>query len=183
MAKGKSQSRGQYVYWTTEDGLLLLEAWARNGLSQEQIANNIGIRRQTLTEWMKRFPVISDAIRTRAKDISDIEVENALRKKALGYTITVNKPIKVRKVEYDDSGHRVKEYEEIVQAEEDVHVPADTQAAIFWLKNRKPDDWRDKREYVAEVAAQFDDGFLKALKTKTGEVFADGSDIPQNLDD
>lgn len=72
----------KYDYWLTDDGLLLLEGWARSGLIDEQIAEKIGISRSTLSEWKKKFPDISDALK-KGKEIVDYQVEQALLKKAL----------------------------------------------------------------------------------------------------
>ena len=126
----------------TEESLLRLEAWARDGLTDEQIADNIGIRRETLYDWKKKYPHISNALK-RGKDVVDIQVENALLNKAQGITKTLIKPIKIKTVTYDN-GKRVKEEEHIEYAEEEVFVPPDTVAQIFWLKNRKPNTWKDK---------------------------------------
>jgi hypothetical protein len=135
-------AKGKYQEWLTEESLLRLEAWARDGLTDEQIADNIGIRRETLYDWKKKYPHISNALK-RGKDVVDIQVENALLNKAQGITKTLIKPIKIKTVTYDN-GKRVKEEEHIEYAEEEVFVPPDTVAQIFWLKNRKPNTWKDK---------------------------------------
>ena len=135
-------AKGKYKEWLTEESLLRLEAWARDGLTDEQIADNIGIRRETLYDWKKKYPHISNALK-RGKDVVDIQVENALLNKAQGITKTLIKPIKIKTVTYDN-GKRVKEEEHIEYAEEEVFVPPDTVAQIFWLKNRKPNTWKDK---------------------------------------
>ena len=135
-------AKGKYKEWLTEESLLRLEAWARDGLTDEQIADNIGIRRETLYDWKKKYPHISNALK-RGKDVVDIQVENALLNKAQGITKTLIKPIKIKTVTYDN-GKRVKEEEHIAYAEEEVFVPPDTVAQIFWLKNRKPNTWKDK---------------------------------------
>ena len=135
-------AKGKYKEWLTEESLLRLEAWARDGLTDEQIADNIGIRRETLYDWKKKYPHISNALK-RGKDVVDIQVENALLNKAQGLTKTLIKPIKIKTVTYDN-GKRVKEEEHIEYAEEEVFVPPDTVAQIFWLKNRKPNTWKDK---------------------------------------
>ena len=135
-------AKGKYKEWLTEESLLRLEAWARDGLTDEQIADNIGIRRETLYDWKKKYPHISNALK-RGKDVVDIQVENALLNKAQGITKTLIKPIKIKTVTYDN-GKRVKEEEHIKYAEEEVFVPPDTVAQIFWLKNRKPNTWKDK---------------------------------------
>lgn len=150
-------AKGKYHDWLTPEGLLKIEGWARDGLTDEQIAKNIGIRAGTLYEWKNRFPEFSEALK-KGKEVVDREVENALLKKALGYTVEVQKAVKVRRAEYDPrTGRKVAEYEEIVPGVEEVHVPADTTAQIFWLKNRKPGEWRDKRnlEVTGEDGAPF----------------------------
>ena len=93
-------ARGKFEYWRTKDGLLQIAAWARDGLIDEQIAHNMGIRRSTLSEWKKRFSDIADALK-KNKNIVDIEVENALYKRAVGYEYTE------KTIEIDDDG---KEY-------------------------------------------------------------------------
>lgn len=75
-------AKGKYEYWLTEDGLMLLEGWARDGLTDEQLAHNIDITPTTLYEWKKRFPEISETLK-KGKEVIDYEVENALLKKAL----------------------------------------------------------------------------------------------------
>ena len=78
---------GKYAYWTTGDGLTLLEGWARDGLTNEQIAHNVGITAKTLYEGQHRFSEISDALK-KGKEIVDYEVENALLNKAIGGDVT-----------------------------------------------------------------------------------------------
>ena len=124
----------KYEEWEKNDEisekLILVEGWSRDGLSQQQIANNLGINVDTLIEYKKKYSDFSEALK-KGKEIVDFEVENALLKKALGYTVTLNK----QKVTKDG---------DVVDIQEDVHVAPDTTAQIFWLKNRKPDKWRDK---------------------------------------
>lgn len=126
MARSKSE------YWLTPEGLTLIEGWARDGLTEDQIAHNMGIVRSTLSEWKLKFKDISDALK-KGKEVVDREVENALLKRALGYDYTE------QRIEKSD-----KDGTKIVQILK--HVPGDTTAQIFWLKNRKPDVWRDRRE-------------------------------------
>lgn len=105
MAKSKAE------YWLTEDGLILLKGWARDGLTDEQIAHNCGISATTLYNWKNRHVEILEALK-RGKEVVDYQVENALLKKAL---------------------------------------VGDTTAQIFWLKNRRPDKWRDKQETKVDI--------------------------------
>ena len=76
----------------------------------------------------------------------DIEVENSLYKRAVGYTVKIKKTIKCREVKFDkNSGKKISETEVLKEGEDEVHIPADVAAIIFWLKNRKPEVWKDKR--------------------------------------
>lgn len=137
-------AKGKYEQWLTPEGLLKLEGWARDGLTDEQIAQNMGIRRETLYAWSKKYPNISNTLK-KGKEVVDRQVENALLRKALGFKETVKKPIKCKEVKYDN-GKRIEEKEHIEYADEDVYVPPDTTAQIFWLKNRRPDKWKDKQD-------------------------------------
>ena len=78
---------GLYKDWIQGDNLLRLEGWARDGLSDKQIADNIGITTTTLYDWKKRYPVFSNTLK-RTKEIVDREVENALYKAAIEGNIT-----------------------------------------------------------------------------------------------
>lgn len=119
---------GKYHDWITEEGLLKIEGWARDGLTNEQIAHNIGVRRETLYDWCNKYPNISNALK-RGKEVVDRQVENALLKRALGYT-------------YDEVTYEHGEETKRVKKE----VQPDTTAQIFWLKNRKPTEWRDRKD-------------------------------------
>lgn len=124
-------AKGKYEYWLSPDGLLLLEAYARDGLTDEQIAKNLDITPSTLYEWKRRYSEISEALK-KGKEVVDIEVENALLKRALGYSY------EEKKVEVSEEGTKVtKTIKEVIP---------DTTAQIFWLKNRRPEQWRDKQD-------------------------------------
>lgn len=129
MAKSKANE------WLTEDKLTLLTGWARQGLTNQQIANNMGINPATLYDYINKYDKISNAIK-KGKEVVDFEVENALLKRALGYTITINEQ-KVDKAGY------------VHDLKKDIHIPGDTTAQIFWLKNRMTKHWRDKVEVEA----------------------------------
>lgn len=107
-------AKGKYQRWLEPDGLTLLEGWARDGLTDEQIAKNCGCNAGTLYEWKKKYPEISEALK-KGKEVVDYEVENAL-----------------------------------LQSARD----GNTTAQIFWLKNRRPDKWRDKQLEVNSTGDQ-----------------------------
>ena len=119
--------------WLTEEGLLLIEGWARDGLTNEQIAENIGITAKTLYEWQNKYSEFREALK-RGKEVVDRMVKNALLKAALGY--------EYEEEVIDNKGrkHTVRKYEK-----------PNTTALIFWLKNRKPKEWRDKQEQQVDV--------------------------------
>lgn len=135
--------------WLEPEKLLLLEAWARDGLFDEQIAKNMGVSEATLYNYKRQYPEIANAFK-RGKEVVDIEVENALFKKAIGYNTTVQKAFKLKDIIYEN-GKKVSETERIEYAEEEIHIPADTTAQIFWLKNRRRQQWRDKVEYESNA--------------------------------
>lgn len=142
-------AKGKYADWITEDGLLLLEGWARDGLTDEQIAHNIGINVKTLWDWKVRFDPICNAIK-KGKAPVDIQVENALLKRALGYEYE-EVTTEITETPYIDKRgkERVRKQKHVKKTKKIV-LP-DTTAQIFWLKNRRPDKWRDKREEAVSI--------------------------------
>lgn len=145
-------AKGKYQRWLTSEGLTLLEGWARDGLTEEQIAKNCGVNVKTLWDWKSRFDPICNAIK-KGKEIVDYEVENALLKRALGYEVEETK-----EEDSDKDG-----YKSITTKR---HIPADPTAAIFWLKNRRPDKWRDRRDGSGasqEEQAEAIEVFVKAV--------------------
>ncbi|WP_225893697.1 MULTISPECIES: terminase [Levilactobacillus] len=159
---------GKYQKWLAPEGRALLEGWARDGLTDAQIAHNIGIRRSTLYEWKRRYPDISDALK-KGKEVVDREVENSLLKRAVGMKTksTTYKMVKVNedvlkvkrarflneyKLDHPDMSRQnlmmaavenVPTYEQIPLIVNENELAPDTSAAIFWMKNRKPEQYRD----------------------------------------
>lgn len=124
----------------------LVEAWAREGLAERQIARNLGISMSTLGAYKQRHEDLREALE-RGKELVDLEVENDLLKKCRGYNAPVKKTYKLREIEYDpETGKRVREYERLEPAYDEVHVSADLSAIQFWLSNRRPDRWQYKPE-------------------------------------
>ena len=134
-------AKGKYEYWLTPEGLLKIEGWARDGLTDEQIAESVGINPATLYVWKKKYPEISETLK-RGKEVVDRQVENALLRRALGY-------------EYEE----VKEkFEGNVMTERTVtkkEVIPDVTAQIFWRKNRKRETWADRQNI--EISQPIDD--------------------------
>lgn len=118
--------------------LVEIEGWARDGLTDEQIAKNLGISKVSLYKYMDIHPELFELLK-KSKAIVDREVENALLKRALGYEYD---EITKEQVMNPDTGEFELKTTKVVTKQ----VVPDTTAQIFWLKNRKPADWRDKRD-------------------------------------
>jgi transcriptional regulator with XRE-family HTH domain len=163
--------------WLTPDKLSLLEGWAKDGLSMDQLADKINISRRTLYNWQEKHVPILHALRA-GKDEADYAVSNALHKRATGYSYDENtyETVKMGREEYDqildlevaiwkannpkatqDELDRfilsVPETKLIVTKRVTKHVPPDTRAAVFWLANRQPDAWKNesKIEHTGQI--------------------------------
>lgn len=186
-------TRASHKDWHSKEQLEKLQGWARDGLTDEQIAKNIGIRRPTLYAWKKEHPDIADALK-KGKHIVDVEVENSLLKKAMG-TTTKTTQYKMVKVDADvlkakrvkfmnayklDHPDKTREeiviaaalaiptYERIPIVETVQEVPPDTKAAIFWLKNRMPEKYRDQTfRRLNEAQADKTEAEVKRIEAET----------------
>ena len=125
------------------------EGLAKLGKTDEEISTAFGISRSTLLEWKKSHPELSVALKI-GKSEADTAVENSLFKRAMGYTYEELKIV--------NDGERV---EKTVK-----QVAPDTTAQIFWLKNRKPDEWRDK---VHQEVTGKDGGPVAVVRDMTDE--------------
>lgn len=126
------------VYETDiKDKLALVQGWARNGLTNDQIAHNLGINRTTLYKYQQKYEDFANALK-KGKEVVDFEVENALLKRALGY-------------DYVEVKEEIENGVVTKVTRTTKHVSPDVGAAAFWLKNRKPTEWRDRKEVGAEL--------------------------------
>ena len=143
--------------WLENDKLILLEGWARDGLTDEQIAKNMGIAPSTLYEWKKKSKEFSESLK-KGKEVIDFEVENALLKRALGY-------------EYEEETYE----NGILTKKVKKHVAPDTTAQIFWLKNRKPNTWKDRVETDEDKEAVANASQVIAKIRKVAQEYTDGT--------
>ena len=150
-----------YEQWEKDgelkDKLILIKGMARDGLTQQQIADNLGINVDTLIEYKKKYTDFSEALK-KGKEVVDIEVENALLKRALGY--------KYDEVTYEN-GVETKRVTKEVQP--------DTTAQIFWLKNRKPNNWKDRVETDEDKEAVANASQVIAKIRKVAQEYTDGT--------
>lgn len=191
-------AKGKYQEWLEPEGLLKLESWARNGLTDKQIARNIGITEQTLNNWKKAYPSFFESLK-RGKEVIDIEVENALLKRALGYSYSEEKYISVpmEVAEYqtklDEYMNRYKlshpeatdaelmiarekfpKTKEILAERKTKEVVPDTTAQIFWLKNRKPQKWRDRQSVELSGGVEINNPYKDLTTEELKKLIDDG---------
>jgi hypothetical protein len=136
--------------WTTKKSLTLLRGWARDGLTNEQMAHNIGICLSTFYKWKNDSLEFSNAIKD-GKEVADYEIENAMYRSALGYHVTEKKQV------LGKDG-------EVVTLESERYVQPSVSAQIFWLKNRQPEKWKDKQEVTDTSALEKLDLILGGIK-------------------
>lgn len=150
-----------YEQWEKDgelkDKLILIQGMARDGLTQQQIADNLGINVDTLIEYKKKYTDFSEALK-KGKEVVDIEVENALLKRALGY-------------EYEEETYE----NGILTKKVKKHVAPDTTAQIFWLKNRKPNNWKDRVETDEDKEAVANASQVIAKIRKVAQEYTDGT--------
>ena len=99
------------------------------GATDLELADFFGVNVATLYRWKNEYPEFCDALKV-SKEIADDRVERSLFTRAIGY-------------EHDEIDIRVVDHV-IVKTDIRKLYPPDTTACIFWLKNRRPDLWREK---------------------------------------
>ena len=137
MAKGKHEK------WLEPENLELVASWARNGLTDKQIAHNMGCSYSTFRVWRDKFPALS-AVLKKNKEVADAEVENALFKRAIGY-------------QYEETVEELRFNKKTGKSELAVtkrttrSMPPNVTAQIFWLKHRQPETWQDRESGDMEI--------------------------------
>ena len=142
----KRGQKGKY----NPDNLTLIKKWVRDGATNENIAQKLGISVKTFYEWLKKYSELREAVK-RNKEIVDTEVENALLKSALGYEYVETV---VKEGTDAKSGLLFRTVETYTK-----HAAPNLGSCVFWLKNRMKDVWRDK--IVSET--DNNDGSINAL--------------------
>ena len=162
-------AKAKWEKWLKPENLTLLQGWARDGLTNDQIAKKMGIVRSTLQSWIKTHEDISNALK-KGKEVVDIEIENSLISTMKKHTVTTTTYKMVKKDEFNLKAERAKfvnvykldhpeaskqeiliataenvdVYEKIPISKTVTEVAPNVSAAIFWLKNRRPDKFRDQ---------------------------------------
>ena len=162
-------AHAEYKKWLEPDNLTKLRSWARDGLTNEQIAKKIGVKRQTFQRWVKTYSDISDALK-KGKEVVDAEIEENLISTMKKHTLKTTTYAMVKKDEMVLKAERTKfmnmykldhpeatkneiliataenvdVYERIAQRQVVAEVDPNVSSMIFWLKNRLPDKYRDQ---------------------------------------
>jgi hypothetical protein len=126
-----------------------VRGWAKQGSTDEEIAKMLGISTTLLYEWKKDKVEFSEAIK-KGKDISNGELLNSAFKQSVGFYYTEQMAVKVRTNEAvptaDGKGEKYLPAERIEIIEVQKFMPANPTMNIFMLKNRLPDEYKDKRQ-------------------------------------
>lgn len=115
----------------------LAENYGLLGATDKEMADLFGVTERTLNQWKKDYPEFLQSLK-KGKSIADANVASRLYNRAIGYDCKATK--------FATSEGRITDSKEYTE-----HYPPDTTAAIFWLKNRQPEKWRDKKEVDANV--------------------------------
>ena len=145
---------GKYKEWLEPDKLILLQGWRRDGLTYEQIASNMGIKAQTLSNWCLEYKEIKEAIK-KGEEVCVYEVENALYKAAIGYDV-----IETEQIETEMPDGSVSTQKRAKKR----HIPPSIGAICFILKNRRSSKWQDKPIVMDTTALDKLDAILKEAK-------------------
>lgn len=157
--------------WLEEDNLMLLECWARDGYTFQDIANRIGISFSTLRKWRREYPEIEKALKT-GREIIDYKVENALLKSALGYKTKETKVTTIMR-----HGKVIETQKETLEKEQAPNVSA----IQCWLYNRLPKKWKNMNS-KANIFDDMDEDtsiqvtVTRASKNETNEAITDNSE-------
>lgn len=159
--------------WLEEDNLMLLECWARDGYTFEDVANRIGISITTLKAWRKQYPEIDKALKA-GREIIDYKVENALLKSALGYK---TKEVKVTTT--IRHGKVVETIKEVTNKEQAPNVSA----AQCWLYNRLPKKWKNMNSRANILDDMDEDTSIQVIVTRASKDSSNQTQVDESIDE
>jgi hypothetical protein len=133
----------------------IVKEWCLLGAKDDEIAAQFGVSVVTLNAWKKAHPEFYEAMQ-EGKMPADGLVARKLFERANGYTWVEEQAIKVKDIEYDANGKKLRETERVEIVPVTRRAPPDTTAGIFWLKNRRYGDWRDRKEVEIGKPGEFD---------------------------
>lgn len=173
MARSMTKSGVSVDDWLTDDGLLLLESWARDGYTMTDIANKIGIDNDCFLRWKDRYPEIRKAV-SKGKELVDYQVENALLKSALGYK---TKEVKVT------TTMRYGKVVETIKEVTDKEIAPSVPAIQMWLYNRNKDKWKNMNNAKGMFDDMEEDSSIEITVTRANKNETTNGDAPSASDD
>ena len=144
-----------------EPKLETIEAWYRNGADDKIVAGNLNVGYSTYLKYKQENPELMK-VTIVGKEPADLKVESSLYNNAIGYYYTEEVAFKCKNISFDENGKRV-EKEEVVVAEVRRYAKPETIAQFFWLKNRKPKEWKDKQDIEINGELQASTGKLQEI--------------------
>ena len=173
MARSITKSGVSVDDWLTDDGLLLLESWARDGYTMTDISNKIGIDNDCFLRWKDRYPEIRKAV-SKGKELVDYQVENALLKSALGYK---TKEVKVT------TTMRYGKVVETIKEVTDKEIAPSVPAIQMWLYNRNKDKWKNMNNAKGMFDDMEEDSSIEITVTRANKDETTNGDAPSASDD
>lgn len=173
MARSMTKSGVSVDDWLTDDGLLLLESWARDGYTMTDISNKIGIDKDCFLRWKDRYPEIRKAV-SKGKELVDYQVENALLKSALGYK---TKEVKVT------TTMRYGKVVETIKEVTDKEIAPSVPAIQMWLYNRNKDKWKNMNNAKGMFDDMEEDSSIEITVTRANKNETTNGDAPSASDD
>lgn len=173
MARSITKSGISVDDWLTDDGLLLLESWARDGYTMTDISNKIGIDKDCFLRWKDRYPEIRKAV-SKGKELVDYQVENALLKSALGYK---TKEVKVT------TTMRYGKVVETIKEVTDKEIAPSVPAIQMWLYNRNKDKWKNMNNAKGMFDDMEEDSSIEITVTRANKNETTNGDAPSASDD
>jgi hypothetical protein len=144
---------------------VIAERMCSKGATRADLADRFGVAIATIVSWQLEHEEFSGACK-RGQEAADDRVEASYYERAVGYTY--------------DSEKLFMHEGKIIREPLKVHVPPDPRAAEFWLRNRRPDRWKDAKQLETRVAD--DDPLLAFLKSIDGRVLRPGEQDGQPID-
>lgn len=151
-------------YFRSKEGLLLLESYARQGMTMAEIARNINVNVLTLGAWREKYPTINYVL-SQTREVVVATLESAALKSALGYTTTVAEPQVIKKEIRNSSGKIIGREEIVVYVKRQIHIAPEIHMQQFLLKNLAPDRYKGDAKAIAE--AMNEENIQKVLKMQS----------------
>lgn len=142
-----------------EPNLILVEKWTRDGATDNEIYTRLGISETSFYKYKRKHAEFAEALK-RGKEVVDTEVENALLKRALGFT-------------YEETTTEIADDGTTKTKTVTKQALPDNTSMVFWLKNRMPELWRDKTHVETEAKVEAKISPYTNLSTEELKALAD----------